>query len=254
MTKKSICKRLPESIRAYRKAVVVLPANADLLVELANTIATANQRRLAGEPEQLAERALQLDPDNFNALAFAGLAALQRDDRALALQRWHRLEALLPADSDDRRRIGALISQADGKAVTDGPRPATAGTVAAAARPSANHAGSIRGQVVLDAALAAKVAPTDTLFVFAKAIDGPPMPLAAIRARAGDLPLSFTLDDSGAMAQGMVLSKFARVKVVARISRLGSPQTQPGDIEGMVAEVAVGSGDVRVVMNQVVGR
>ena len=149
---------------------------------------------------------------------------------------------MLPADSDDRRRIGALIAQADAKAAPDTPQPPAAGGA------------SISGQVVLDGALSGKVAPTDTLFVYAKAIDGPPMPLAAIRARAGDLPLSFTLDDGSAMAQGMALSKFARVKVVARISRLGSPQSQPGDIEGVVADVAVGSGDVRVVMDHVVGR
>ncbi len=248
--------QLPESIGAYRKAVALLPANADLLVELANTVAISQQRRLAGEPEQLAERALALDPDNFNALAFAGLAALQSGDRALALRRWQRLEAMLPADSEDRRRIGTLIAQADTRAdgVSSRPRASAVDTRAAAPAPTATAAASIRGQVVLDGALAGKVAPTDTLFIFAKAIDGPPMPLAAIRARAGDLPLSFTLDDSSAMAQGMALSSFSRVKVVARISRLGSVQSQAGDIEGMVGDVVVGSDGVRVLIDQVVGR
>lgn len=246
--------QLPESIGAYRKAVALLPANADLLVELANTVAISQQRRLAGEPEQLAERALALDPDNFNALAFAGLAALQSGDRALAQRRWQRLEAMLPADSEDRRRIGALIAQAHTRAdgVSSRPRASAVGTRAVA--PTASAAASIRGQVVLDGALAGKVAPTDTLFIFAKAIDGPPMPLAAIRARAGDLPLSFTLDDSSAMAQGMALSAFSRVKVVARISRLGSVQSQAGDIEGMVGDVVVGSDGVRVLIDHVVGR
>ncbi len=246
--------QLPESIGAYRKAVALLPANADLLVELANTVAISQQRRLAGEPEQLAERALALDPDNFNALAFAGLAALQSGDRALALRRWQRLEALLPADSEDRRRIGTLIAQADTRADGVSSRPQASAVDTRAVAPTASAAASIRGQVVLDGALAGKVAPTDTLFIFAKAIDGPPMPLAAIRARAGDLPLSFTLDDSSAMAQGMALSSFSRVKVVARISRLGSVQSQAGDIEGMVGDVVVGSDGVRVLIDHVVGR
>ncbi len=246
--------QLPESIGAYRKAVALLPANADLLVELANTVAISQQRRLAGEPEQLAERALALDPDNFNALAFAGLAALQSGDRALALRRWQRLEAMLPADSEDRRRIGTLIAQADTRADGVSSRPQASAVDTRAVAPTASAAASIRGQVVLDGALAGKVAPTDTLFIFAKAIDGPPMPLAAIRARAGDLPLSFTLDDSSAMAQGMALSSFSRVKVVARISRLGSVQSQAGDIEGMVGDVVVGSDGVRVLIDHVVGR
>lgn len=259
--------RIPESLGAYRKAVAILPENADLLVEYANALAIGNQRRLTGEPEQLAERALQIDPNNLNALAFSGLAALQREDRPRALERWRRLESLLPADSDDRQRIATLIAQAEGKetmpsARRASPAEATAqgGQVALAATKSAEPLAStvgpeaIRGRVTLAGVLAGKVAPTDTLFVFAKAIDGPPMPLAAVRTRAGDLPLSFTLDDSSAMVQGMMLSKFPRVSVVARISRLGSATAQPGDIEGIVENVALGSNDVRLVMDRVVGR
>lgn len=262
-------KRIDESLAAYRKAAALMPGNPDLLVEYANTVAIKNGRSLAGEPQQLVERALKIDPDNFNALAFAGLAALQGGNRELALQHWKRLEALLPTDSEDRSRIGALIAQAEGKSApattmarSSPPAAAIANTAvdepsAASAKgapaPAANGA-AIRGTVSLAGALAGKVAPTDTLFVFAKAINGPPMPLAAVRMRAGAGPVAFTLDDSSAMVQGMALSKFPRVNIVARISRLGNATAQPGDIEGSIENVALGSSEVRVVMDRVVGR
>jgi len=159
----------------------------------------------------------------------------------------------VPDGSEDRERIAALIARAQGE-----PRPASATVPAQAVeRPVETGAAStpsIRGTVSLDAALASQVAPTDTLFVFARATDGPPMPLAAMRTRAAGWPVAFTLDDSSAMGQGRALSQSGRVQIVARISRLGSPGAQPGDIEGTMEGVAVGASDVRVVLNRVVGR
>ncbi|MCD6663089.1 MAG: c-type cytochrome biogenesis protein CcmI [Comamonas sp.] len=246
-------RRIDEALNAYRKATALQRNNADLWVEYANTLAIANDRKLSGEPTRLVERALEIDPDNLNALAFAGLAALQGGNRGLALRHWQRLQSLVPDGSEDRERIAALIARAQGE-----PRPASATVPAQAAeRPVETGAAStpsIRGTVSLDAALASQVAPTDTLFVFARATDGPPMPLAAMRTRTAGWPVAFTLDDSSAMGQGRALSQSGRVQIVARISRLGSPGAQPGDIEGTMEGVAVGASDVRVVLNRVVGR
>lgn len=250
--------RTHDALGAYRKATALTPDNADLWVEYANTLAIANDRQLAGEPAQLVERALKLDPDNLNALAFAGLAALQRDDRAGALRHWQRLQALLPEGSEDHPRIASLIARAQGQAPQESALAPPAGVVvdAQAAVPVAARSAQavIRGTVTLAGALAAQVAPTDTLFVFAKAPEGPPMPLAAVRTRAGGWPVGFTLDDSSAMVQGMALSRFERVNLVARVSRLGNASAQPGDIEGVLENVAVGSSEVRLVLDRVVQR
>lgn len=246
-------RRIDEALNAYRKATALQGGNADLWVEYANTLAIANDRKLSGEPTQLVARALEIDPDNLNALAFAGLAALQGGDRGLALRHWQRLQSLVPDGSEDHERIAALIARAQGE-----PPPARTTLAAQAVQrpvePGTAGAPSIRGTVSLDAALASQVAPTDTLFVFARAPSGPPMPLAAMRTRATGWPVAFTLDDSSAMAPGQALSQSGRVHIVARISRLGSPSAQPGDIEGTIESVAVGASDVRVVLSRVVGR
>lgn len=95
-----------------------------------------------------------------------------------------------------RDRAGRTSSAAPRNAV-----PGAAGRKAqdTAKTPVASAKTSIRGRVELSPALKGKVEPNDTVFIFARAIDGPRMPLAALRARAADLPIDFSLDDSQAL-------------------------------------------------------
>lgn len=246
-------RRVDDALNAYRKATTLVADNPDLWVEYANTLAIAHNRDLSGEPTQMVERALKIDPNNFNALAFAGLAAFQRDDRAVALQYWERLKTLLPPGSEDNKRIDELIARAGGNVVAAGQGSAqTPSTQLTAVAPAG--AVAIHGTVALNSALASQVAAADTLFIYARAPEGPPMPLAAVRAQATGWPVSFTLDDSSAMVAERALSKFPHVNLIARISRTGSPAAQPGDIEGSIDNVALGSKNVRIVLDRVVGR
>ncbi|MFN9388354.1 MAG: c-type cytochrome biogenesis protein CcmI, partial [Betaproteobacteria bacterium] len=107
------------------------------------------------------------------------------------------------------------------------------------------------GRVELSAALAGRAAPDDTVFIFARAAEGPRMPLAIARKRVRDLPAAFTLDDSMAMAPGMNLSAFPKVVVGARISKSGNAASQSGDLEGSSAPMAPGASGVVVVIDRV---
>jgi cytochrome c-type biogenesis protein CcmH len=78
------------------------------------------------------------------------------------------------------------------------------------------------------------------------------MPLAAMKLRARDLPLEFSLDDSMAMAPELALSKFPRIVVTARVSRSGQAAPQPGDLQGASRPVANDAQAVRVVIDTVV--
>lgn len=235
--------RFDEAAAAYRKAVILDGDNPDLLIEYANVLAITRGRDLTGEPEQLIHHALDLNPDHLGALTFAGLVAFQRDDVPQALQYWHHLVALLPEDSDGRKRIEALIARTE--AEQRGGPPAQGSAPAAATT-------AITGSVRLAPELAGQVQAGDTLYIFARAPEGPPMPLAAVRTQAAGWPVAFRLDDSSAMMENLALSNFSSVDIIARVSHQGSATAQPGDLEGAAERVAVGSQDVAITIDRVV--
>jgi cytochrome c-type biogenesis protein CcmH len=225
--------RFPVAAEAYAKAAARAPRDADLLVDFADVLAMANGQRLAGDPEKLIERALQIDPKNLKGLALAGTAAFNRGDFAGAAARWERMLALLPADSEDARVIRDNIEQA---------------------RAKAGAAVKLAGTVSLSPKLKGRAAPDDTVFIFARAAEGPRVPLAVLRKKVRDLPASFSLDDSMAMAPGARLSGFPRVVVGARISKSGNAVPQPGDLQGSSAEVANDAAGVKVMIDAVVAK
>ncbi|MGE3571494.1 MAG: c-type cytochrome biogenesis protein CcmI [Burkholderiales bacterium] len=227
--------RFGESADAYAKAAVRSPDDPRLLADFAEALGMARGRSLEGEPARLIERALQLDPNNLKGLALAGTLAFDRGEFELAAGYWERMLPQVPPGSEDAGLIRENVAEARARA--GAPRPA-----------SGSHPG-LRGTVRLSPAMAAKVSPGDTLFVYARAADGPPMPLAVLRRRAGDLPLEFALDDSMAMAPGMSLSAHPSVVVTARVSRSGSATPQPGDLQGASPPVPSDVAGVEIVID-----
>ena len=131
-----------------------------------------------------------------------------------------------------------------------GSPPADPASAAAPAAPQAG-AGTLRGRVSLDPALAAKVRPGDTLYVLARAVDGPRLPLAILKRSVSELPLQFTLDDSMAMSPQLKLSAYDPVVVSARISRSGEAMPQSGDLEGHSAPLRGGSSGIELRIDRV---
>ncbi len=111
---------------------------------------------------------------------------------------------------------------------------------------------SVSGEVKITPELAEKLANKNaTLFIFARADKGPPMPLAAIRKTPVTLPLSFTLDDSNAVIPDRKLSSASSVVIGARISFSDSATASKGDLEGFSLAVNPASGDnVTIEINQ----
>jgi cytochrome c-type biogenesis protein CcmH len=252
----TLLQRFPEAVKAYARAGELAPANAQLLADHAGVLAIAQGQRMAGGPTELIERALQLDPNNLKALALAGSAAMEREDYATAIVHWTKARSLAPADNEEFTRsidsslVNARAGQqasGQGAATTS---PAMAASAAATSPLATAPAARITGVVTLAPALAARVSPTDTVFIFARAAQGPRMPLAIVRAQARDLPIPFTLDDSTAMSPELSLSRFSEVVVSARISRSGEAMAQPGDLLGQSAPVKNVSSNLKVVIDQ----
>jgi cytochrome c-type biogenesis protein CcmH len=248
--------RFDEAVAAYREAAARGTPDAALYADWADAAAMRDQS-LEGEASQLIAQALALDPNHPKALALAATAALERRDYAKAIADWYKLKAQFPAGSEEAKSIDAMIAEADaaqhGNAKPAG-EPARVPDTTAAGRESAQAVanGAITGRVSLDAKLRDRVAPGDTLFIYARAVDGPRMPLAVLRSPATELPRDFRLDDSLAMMPMAKLSSAQQVVVEARISKSGSATPAPGDLRGTSAALAPGAHDVSIVIDDVV--
>lgn len=210
--------RYDRATEHYRLLQGQFPEDAGVAAQYAQALYLSNGRKLTDEVVALAEQALAREPGQTTALGLLGIGAFERGDYATALQHWRVLLRQLPPDSPSARLIQRGVAQAE-QAL--GPEA----KAAAAAGPRLQVAVSLAPEL-------ASAAGGGTLFVFARAVGGPPLPLAVAKLDAAGLPLEVTLDDSMAMAEGMNLSSAKEVEVVARISASGQVRSQPGDLEG----------------------
>ncbi len=225
----AVMNRFEDAAAAYGKAVERVPDNPHLLADYADALAMARGQSLLGEPEALIQRALKIDPNHGKSLAMAGTIAFEKKDYAAAIGHWEKLAAQIPPDSDMARGVQSSITEARGLLV------GKKGEGTQAAAKSADKAAGVSGTVALAPDLKAKAAPNDTVFIFARAAanDGSPrMPLAILRKKVSDLPITFTLDDSTAMSPATRLSGTLQVVIGARISKSGNAMPQPGDLQG----------------------
>ena len=256
----AVLQRFPEASKAYARATALAPNDAQLLADHADVLAMLQGQKLAGEPARLVIRALQIDPKNLKALALAGGAAYEAGQYPQAIEYWTLARQMSPPGTPFSDNLDRNLADARNALQGDAPAP-TANTEAGAAAGTATTSGAlptaaagqahVAGQVSLSPSLAAKVAPTDTVFIFARAAEGPRMPLAILRRTVADLPISFTLDDAMAMSPAMKLSNFPVVVVGARVSRSGNALPSPGDLSGQVANVKTGTEGLQILIDTV---
>ncbi len=238
-----VLQRYQDSVAAYARAVALIKDDADLLADYADALAMSQGRRIDGKALQIVEQALQLNPVQWKALAMAGSAAFERKEYKKAIGYWEKLQQRAEPDSEFARIVAANIDEAKQLGGIKSGIPAKPARVAAA---------SVHGTVSLSRALAGKADSSDTVFIFARATQGPRVPLAIIRRQVKDLPLTFSLDDSQAMAPEMKLSNYAEVVVGARVSKSANATPQSGDLQGNSRTVKVGASNVAVVIDSVV--
>lgn len=236
-------RRNDDALKMFARAMQVTGGNdPNLLADYADALAVQNGRNLNGEPLAMLKKALTLDPYHVKALWLAGTAGYQSQDYKSALEFWDRLVVLMEPGSEDEQQVQNNINEVKtllGMKVTP-----TASKTAVA---------SVSGSVALDPSLKGKVSANDTVFIFARAASGPPMPLAVIRKQVKDLPMQFSLDDSMAMNPAMKLSSFPQVVVGARVSKSGNAMPQSGDLQVLSPVVSSSAGaSVKLVINSVV--
>ncbi|KQV59761.1 MULTISPECIES: hypothetical protein [unclassified Duganella] len=226
--------RYADAAKSYAHLAALLPQDAGVLADYADALATAQGGALAGEPERLVERSLAIDPQQAKALALSGSAAFARGDFARAEKQWQAVLPLVPEDSEFARSTQAGIAEARVRQGLHAAAPAA--STPAGSTASSRLSGTIRlapGSAIPSAG--------QTLFIYARAAVGSPMPLAAIKRPASGFPLQFALDDSNALASGKHLADAGPLIVGARISTSGSATPQAGALEGQAGPVAAGA-------------
>jgi len=208
--------KFDKAITAYQHTYDLVGEEPGVMFSLADALAMQKGGVMIGEPEQLVKRGLEISPRDPTGLWLAGLAAEQRQDYKSAHASWTRLLPLIqndPASSNEVLGLIRALEQRD-------PRLSASVAVGRVLNLSVSLSESIRQLA----------APGDSVFVYAKAMGGPPMPLAVKRLSVGDLPAQVSLSNDDAMIPNMNLSSFARVIVGARVSKSGNPVAQPGDL------------------------
>lgn len=240
-----------EALDALKKAYALAPQRADIQIAYAEAMALLTpSRRIEGEPLRLIKQALQSEPMNQDGLWLLGMSDYQNGRYAEAVASWEKIREQLPPDSDVLANVNGMID--DANAILGGKPP---GMPAQDSAPAPAVAGGAR--VTVHVALAPEksgmVKPGDTLFVYAKAASGPPMPIAIQKLRASDLPATVELTDGMGMTPAMNLSQFPQVVVIARISPSGNAIPQKGDLQAVSGTVDIAATKaVNLSINQVV--
>ncbi len=239
----TMLKKFKEAQNAYEQALHYFqPPEPELMLEVAEFFMSINQGNLVPEAEALVQKALVLNPNAQKALFFGGIAAYKKQDYGRAATLWTHLLSLIPTSETEvittlnkqitqAKQLGNLSDKQVATLVNAFAIPSTTETVIA------NTAAAIQVTVNLAPELKEKVQATDTLFVYAKATKGMPMPVAIVRLTGEQLlnannPLTVILDDSTAAMPTMRLSSLEQANVVARISSTGQAMPQSGDLVG----------------------
>lgn len=218
----------PKAVDAFEHAYKLIGDKPEIMLLYADALAFANNEQMAGKPTELVFKALAMEPNNVTGLWLGGMAKAQTGDFVAAMDLWKKLEAQLPAGSEAQQEIQGLLA----KLATQIPAGAQA-----EAKPTVTA--NIEVQVSLAPELQNSASPSDTVFIYAQALSGPKMPLAIVKKQVSELPLTLNLTDTMAMMPNMKLSNFEQVKLLARVSKSGDAMQQPGDLIGVIEQVAL---------------
>ena len=222
-----VIKKYHEARQAYLKALkLVNQSDPELLVLTAEASAFANGEKFADYEKTLLNKALSINPKDERGLWYSGYAYYTNSDFPKAVEYWTTLLSLVPGDRKDvRSSLLKFLSDARSRAgMEELEEPEQI------AQKDSGNTRSINVSVSLNEKVNQKAESGDTLFIYARAVDGPKMPLSLARLTVSNLPAKVTLKKEMAMMPNMNIYTFEKVEVLARVSKSGQAITQKGDL------------------------
>ena len=207
--------RPAEAARVFERAANLAGRQPELLGQWAQAQYFADDKKWSDKIQALTDEALKADPKEVTSLGLLGIAAFEDQRFEQAIGYWQRLMTELPEGDASRAALEGGIAKAREQLQASGGKVETA--------PVAKAMASIKVSVDLADAVKASALRGDSVFIFARAVSGPPAPLAVKRVTVADLPITVELGDVDAMMPQLKLSNFPEVQLMARISRAGQP-------------------------------
>ncbi len=227
-----VMNRFGEAREAFSKAHKIFGNNVALLADYADAIGRGNSGDLTGDAKSLIVSALDVDPDYPKLRWLAGMLAYQEQEYEKVAEFLQPILMQTKPGSAVHESMKRLIVEAQSQSQSEE-------LPAKTPEESVQSKISLQVEVSLAGKLNDQVDAEDTVFVFAKAVQGPPIPLAVAKLKASELPTTITLDDSMAMRPDLKISAHQRVTISARISKSGNAIAARGDLEAESVEVDV---------------
>ena len=217
--------RPKEAAHAYEKTIELVGRQPDLLGQWAQALYFANDKQWNAELQGLVDEALSQDPNEATSLGLLGIAAFEDKRFQDAIDAWTQLSKSLDPQDPSYQAIQTGIERAR-SSLAETPQAnaetnATQDTAVAEPAPATVSDYKLLIDVTISDEMLKQTSGTDTVFVFARAESGPPMPLAAKRLTVADLPASIALTDEDSLLPQLKLSSIGRVKLQASVSSSG---------------------------------
>lgn len=236
-----------KAIAAFDKVIALVGKQAELLGPKATAMYYKAGQQMTPQIQAIIDESLAMDAQDPSTLLLVGMDAFFAADYKKAIASW---QAILDSDRADVDRT-ALMNAIETANLRMQSETAGMPDDNAHKQVKASSVKSVNITISIAAELAAKASPEDTIFIFARATEGPKVPLAATKVSAKSFPITVTLDDSSGMGGDTKLSDAANVEVIAVLSKHGNIKPQTGDIQGKINTVAVGDSASLVLDTQV---
>ncbi len=203
--------------KAFFQARQLEPENASITADYIELSMLLTDGKPNDETTALLKQTLTNNNEEPKLLWLAAMHASYENNTELQITYLKQLLALIPQDSPQRQIIEKIIlATEDITTVND-----VVLTI----------------KVNIDDTIKPHIKEGATLFVYARAMQGPRMPLAVARYALDATPETIVLNDQMAMMPEMKLSDFEEVEIIALISHSGQAQTSPGDLRGNVMNI-----------------
>ncbi len=218
--------------QAFSRARALSPNDPDVLVAYAQSLRLGDANGSGADVDRLLMQARLLNPDHEGAVLMTAYRHFEKNEFAQAIPLFEKLKVGRAGDSEALQMIEASIQRAREGLAAKPVVPVTTPVATSPAPAAASSGESLTVSVGIADAVKKSASPDARVFIYARALHGPPMPLAVVTTTVAQLPLTVSLSDANAMNAAMKLSSQQDVQVVARISRTGNANATPGDWQG----------------------